>query len=361
MGRPAAPAPRLPAAPPETARTYLRPVGLTCGKAAEKLAAAGTARRLAGGPWFFAACEVVLRAPPKGIRRATAALEDIEAWAGRLEATQGDRLETQLERLTAPRFAPDGQQLKRPLIMGVIDMALSSDPLGGDLPEPPEAAVAHGRRLAAAGADLLEVVGQSVRHGADAVAPQAETDCILPLIRGLNDLAGVTISVDTLHSEVAMSALAAGAGMISDGAAPTGGPESLSATTVLRAQGGPADATAPASGREDLVFELFDQLEARIETRLSAGISRANLVVDPGSGPAGKDRDNTAILKELALFHGLGCPILLGLPVDAAAEEQGRKVALHALDQGIQILRTHDVSETRRVLDLWERLIASGR
>ena len=99
MSRPAKLEPRLPTTLSEPVRTYLRPVGLTCGKAAQKLAATGKARRLANGPWFFAACEVVLRAPSKGIKRATAALEDIESWADTLAAPQRDRLRAQLQRL----------------------------------------------------------------------------------------------------------------------------------------------------------------------------------------------------------------------------------------------------------------------
>ena len=354
MSRPAKPEPRLPAAVPEAARFYLRPVGLTCGKAAEKLAAAGKARRLAGGPWFFAACEVVLRAPPKGIRRTTAALEDIEAWADKLEAQQRERLGAQLERLAAPRHAPCGKPLTRPLVMGTIDVA------AGRFDS--QAVVAHGRWLAAAGADLLEIVSISGQHAADMIAPEDETARILPVIGGLADLAGLAVSVDTRSAEVAAKALAAGATMISDGALLPGDSRSLSATTLLRAQDKrrPGD-IEPVPDRDELVFQLFDRLEARVEAKLAAGIPLARLVIDPGVDCDGNDGDSNAILNELALFHGLGCPLLLGLPRDATTGDQGRKAVLRALDQGAQILRAQDVAEIRRVLDLWERLIASGK
>lgn len=360
MGRPATPVPRLPATLPETARTYLRPIGLTCGKAAEKLAAAGKARRLAGGPWFFAACEIVLRAPPKGIKRAAAAIEDIEAWTDRLETPLRNRLLAQLARLAAPRLAPGGGPLTRPMIMGVIEVTSGGEPGGGG-PFDPEAAVATGRRLAAAGADLLEVVAPSARLGADVITPRAEAMCILPVIQGLDDLAGIAISIDTRHAEVAEKALAAEASMISDGEVLAGGRRSLSATTVLRAQEDPADAMIPAPAQEELVFELFDRLEAQVEAKLTAGASHAQLVVDPGFRSAGDRESGVAALNELALFHSLGCPILFGLPAGIVGEDQARTVALRALDQGVQILRTHDVSETRQVLDLWERLIASAK
>jgi dihydropteroate synthase len=354
MSRPAKPKPRLPAALSEAARFYLRPVGLTCGKAAEKLAAAGKARRLAGGPWFFAACEVVLRAPPKGTRRTTAALEDIEAWADKLETQQRDRLGVQLERLAAPRYAPCGKPLTRPLVMGTIDVAADRSDS--------QAAVARGRWLAAAGADLLEVVSISGQHAANLVAPEDETARILPVIRGLADLAGLAVSIDTRSAEVAAKALAAGATMISDGALLPGDSLSLSATTLLRArEPGLPGVINPVPDRDEMVFKLFDRLEARVEANLAAGNPHARLVIDPGVDCDGNDGDSHAILNELALFHSLGCPLLLGLPLDATAGDQGRKAVLRALDQGAQILRAQDVTEIRRVLDFWERLIASGK
>lgn len=353
MSRPAASNIGLPAAVSEAARFYLRPVGLTCGKAADKLANSGKARRLAGGPWFFAACEVVLRAPPHETRRTTAALEDIEAWADRLPTEHRDRLRAQLERLVTPRLAPGLTPLARPLMMGIVDVASE----GFD----PEAAVAHGRWLAAAGADLIEIAGATAQHAAD-IAPADETERILSVVRGLADLAGLAISVDTRHAEAAAKALATGATMISDGALPPGDAQSLSATTLVHTRvWGLPGALDPAPDRNDLVFEVFDRLEARVEAILSAGIPHAQLVVDPGVDCHGNDGDNTAILNQLALFHSLGCTLLLGLPADGETGDHDRKAVLHALDQGAQILRTHDVTEVRRVLDHWERLIASGK
>ncbi len=357
MSRPAKRELRLPVTVPETARIYLRPVGLTCGKAAEKLAAAGTARRLAGGPWFFAACELVLRAPATGVRRATAALGEIESWADRLETPLRDRLRAQLDRLVAPRLAPDGGPLTRPLIMAVIDMTPGRDADIGD-PFDPAAAVATGHRLAGAGADVIEVASQSARLGAAAVTPHVEAERILPVIRGLDALAGITIAIDTRHTEVAVDALAAGATMISDGAVLAGTPASKTAMAVLRARDGVADAM---EAQEERVFDLFDGLEAQLEAKLTAGAARAQLVVDPRFSSAGEAESSVSGLKDLALFHGLGCPVLFTLPSDSVGEHQHHAATLGALDQGIQILRTQKVSETRQVVDLWERLIASGK
>jgi dihydropteroate synthase len=194
------------------------------------------------------------------------------------------------------------------------------------------------------------------------IAPEAQTARILPVIGGLADLAGLAVSVDTRSAEVAAKALAAGATMISDGALLPGDSRRLSATTLLRARERSLPGVIdPAPDREDMVFELFDRLEARVEANLAAGIPHARLVIDPGVDCDDNDGGSHAILNELALFHGLGCPLLLGLPRDAAAGDQGRKAVLRALDQGAQILRAQDVAEIRRVLDFWERLIASGK
>ncbi len=358
---PAAAGTGLPAALAETARIYLRPVGLTCGNAAEKFLAAGQAKRLAGGPWVFAACEVALRAP-EGIRRTVASLAEIEAWADRLAPPLRDGLSAQLGRLTVPRRAPGGGPLERPLIMGVVGVA--SDP---------EAAVARGRRLAAAGADILEIRGESPRPGASSV----EAAWVRKVLEGLAadpSFGRALLSVETRDPEVMAEALATGAAVVNDLPAPTGDRDNLAAAArsgaqvVLTHGRGESGATSHDPARADTPLEVFDALEVRIDACVAAGIPRARLIVDPGLGFAKRAEDNLAILRALALYHGLGCPVLLDVAREDVTDELDRDfpprgrlpgslaAAVHALDQGVQILKVRDVAEFRQALDLWQRL-----
>jgi dihydropteroate synthase len=122
---------------------------------------------------------------------------------------------------------------------------------------------------------------------------------------------------------------------------------------------------------EDAALDVFDELEARIQACADAGIGRHRLIVDPGIGFGKRRVHNLAILRSLALYHGLGCPLLLGVSRKSLSEGDGRlapkdrlptslAAAMHALTQGVQILRVHDVAETHRIVDFWQQLIDGG-
>jgi len=361
---PAAAGNGLPVTLAETARIYLRPVGLACGNTAEKFLAAGQAKRLAGGPWVFAACEVAVRAPEgiEGIRRAVASLAEIEAWVDRLAPRLRDGLSAQLGRLTGPRVAPGGGPLERPLIMSVVDA--SSDP---------EAAVAQGRHLAAAGADILEIGGEFESTAGSTLGVAR----LRPVLQGLAadpSLRRLVLSIDTRDLEILAEGLTAGATVINSLPAPAGSPRILAAIAESEAQvvlthgRSESGATSHDPRPADTPFEVFDVLETRIDACVAAGIPRARLIVDPGLGFGKRAEDDLAILRTLALYHGLGCPILLDVAREDAAGELDRAfpprgrlpgslaAAVHALDQGVQILKVRDVADFRQALDLWRRL-----
>jgi len=126
-----------------------------------------------------------------------------------------------------------------------------------------------------------------------------------------------------------------------------------------------------APGYDDVALDVFDYLESRIEVCVAAGIDRRRLTVDPGIGFGKRGRENRAVLRALALFHGLGCPILLGLSrkglgvggpalTPKQREPTSHGAAMHALSMGVQILRVHDVAGTRQVVELWRRLAEPG-
>lgn len=355
----------------EDARVYLRPLGLAGGAAGRRLVDGGGGRWLAGGPLAFAACEIVWRNGDE-IRRQVAGLNDIETWIKELGSAAGKSVAERLAALMAPRAVPGGGPLGRPLIMAVVNVTPDSFSDGGEFLDP-AAAVAHGRQLAAAGADILDIGGESVRPGAEAVAPEVEAARVGPVLDGLKS-AGPLLSIDTRKARVMTRALAAGATIINDVSALTHDPDSLAtaagsgaSVVLMHMQGSPATMNRDPA-YEDVVLDVFDFLAARVAACLAAGIPRERIIVDPGIGFGKKGAHNLAILRALALYQGLGCPVMVGVSrkgltgaLDRARAPKARlpgslAAALWALDRGVQILRVHDVAETRQAIDVWHGL-----
>jgi len=240
----------------------------------------------------------------------------------------------------------------------------------------PAVALAHCRALAAAGADILDIGGESTRPGAPPVQPAMELARVRPVLEGLRhmraELPGVALSIDTRHAEVMRAALETGVDIINDVTALAGDADSLAVAAASRArvvlmhmQGTPETMNL-APRYDDVALDVFDYLEARVEACVSAGIDRSRLIVDPGIGFGKRGRENREILRALTLFHGLGCPVLLGLSrkglgiaKDAPPREReaiSQAASMHALAQGVQMLRVHDVAATRQAVELWHRL-----
>ena len=284
--------------------------------------------------------------------------------------------ERALARLTAPRPAICGLTLDRPRIMGILNVTPDSFSDGGRHAGR-DAALARAQALLAAGADILDVGGESTRPGSDAVPEDEELARVLPVIAGLRD-AGVTapISIDTRKAAVAEAALAAGADLWNDVSALGHDPDSLARAAasgrpvcLMHAQGDPKTMqAAPAYG--DVLLEVADYLEARVAAAEAAGIPRGRILVDPGIGFGKTVAHNLALIRGLALLHGTGCAILFGASrkrfIGALGEAPdplerlpgSLAVALEALRQGAQVLRVHDVAETRQALALWSALNA---
>ncbi len=324
-----------------------RPLAILSGPAARTAVAAGQARPLAGGPLAFTLVET-----PAGIIPAAALAPD--------------------HPLTAARAPWAGFDLSRPIIMGIVNVTPDSFSDGGDHAQA-DAAIAHGRRLLAEGADILDIGGESTRPGAEPVPVETEIARVVPVIRALAAQRAV-ISIDTRHAAVMKAAAGAGARIINDVTALTGDPDSLSVAAatglpvvLMHIQGEPQTMqVAPRYG--DVTAEVFDWLSARIGAAVAAGIARDRIAIDPGIG-FGKDLGhNVDLLAHTAALHGLGCPILIGVsrkrfiaslskgeaPKDRVAGSIA--TALHTLGQGVHILRVHDVAATVQAVAVWQAL-----
>lgn len=277
-----------------------------------------------------------------------------------------------LDALTAPRPPLMGLALDRPRVMGIVNATPDSFSDGGRY-DP----TVHVRDLARAGAEILDIGGESTRPGAHEVAPAEETARILPAIRAAQGLAPV--SVDTRKAAVAQVALQAGAGMVND----VSGLDFDPALARVVAQAGVPLCLMHAQGLpqtmqddpryDDVLLDVYDALALRIARARAAGIAADRIVIDPGIGFGKTEAHNLAILRRISLYHGLGCPILLGVSRkrfvgtigggQAAADRMAGTLALTvaAVAQGVQIHRVHDVAEHAQGLRLIAALNDNGK
>jgi dihydropteroate synthase len=353
----------------DAASLWLRPVGLLRGSAAGAAVEAGCALPLAGGNLAFALIEA-LALRDGMLVAAPSTLAALHGWAGTQGAAMTARVAGQLAALTAKRPAWAGLTLDRPLVMGIVNVTPDSFSDGGDFADP-ASAVAAGRAMLAAGADIIDIGGESTRPGAAPVPQEEEIGRVAPVIAALAD-SGAVVSIDTRHAAVMEAALAKGARIVNDVSALTGDPasravvaRSAAAVVLMHMKGEPATmqrepvyANAP--------IEVADYLASRIADCAAAGIAADRIVVDPGIGFGKLKAHNLEILERIALLHTLGCGLLVGVSrksligaLSNAAPPNERLPgslagALHGLSQGVQILRVHDVAATRQAIAIWQ-------
>jgi dihydropteroate synthase len=348
---------------------WLRPLGLLRGAAAQAMLAEGEAIALAGGTLAFPLVEALALQDGR-LLSAVASVAALRRWAVEQEAALAERVAVQFAALAAARLPWAGFALDRPLIMGVLNVTPDSFSDGGDFNDPARA-IEAGRAMLAAGADIIDVGGESTRPGAAPLSQEAEIARIAPIIAALAE-AGAAVSVDTRHAAVMAAALEKGARIVNDITALTGDPaaarivaRSDAALVLMHMQG------EPRTMQRDPVYanaplEIAAYLAARIADCAAAGIAPERIVVDPGFGFGKTVAHNLELLERLALLHALGTGILLGVSrkstigtVSNVAEPKGRLAgslagALYGLSQGANILRVHDVAETRQAIAVWQ-------
>ena len=345
-------------------RLYLKPVGL-------EPAGRGASRVLAGGPLGFFQCELLWRtaARPGEVSRCLASVDALEAWARSEGGSVLRWFDGALKCLTQPRSGMGGLSFDRPSLMGVLNVTPDSFSDGGAFLDP-AVAIAHGRRMVEAGAAIVDVGGESTRPRSDGTAVEDELARVVPVVSALAS-SSVFVSIDSRRARVTAAALDAGAALVNDVSALTADADSLALVAarkvpvvLMHMRGEPATmhlktdyAHAP--------LDIYDDLAARIEACAAAGIAAERIVVDPGLGFAKNSAQNAQVMAELALYHGLGSAVAVGASrkglvsaIKRGSTPQERlpaslAAALLALDQGVQILRVHDVAETAQALAVW--------
>ena len=346
-------------------RTLLRPTGFVDSPFGHD----GKVARLAGGLSWFASVELL---SVEGNKRVSTELVSVEG----IESRFDDDMARQWDALTGARpplqLGERTVRLDQPQVMGIVNATPDSFSDGGQFADAASAAAA-GADMAAQGAAMIDVGGESTRPGAKLVWEGDEIERIVPVVSQLA-AGGAAVSADTRKAQVMTAALEAGARMINDVSALSyddGGAGVIAAAGVpvvlMHHQGAP-ETMQDDPRYDDVLVEVYLWLEERIEAAEKAGISRDKILIDPGFGFGKNVAHNLELMNGLALLHSLGCPLVVGasrkrtigaLSNEAPADKRlGGSIAfaLKAVEQGAQIVRVHDVAETMQALRIWRDL-----
>lgn len=260
------------------------------------------------------------------------------------------------------------------LIMGIVNVTPDSFSDGGRFVHADDA-IAHGLRLRAEGASLLDVGGESTRPGAERVDPRVERERVLPVVRALAE-AGAAVSIDTMNATTALAAVEAGARIVNDVSGGLADPDMLTAVAstdadvVLGHWRGPSAAMYARAEYDDVVRDVLRELGERVAAAAAAGIPPARVVVDPGIGFGKRGPQNWDVLRALPRIAGLGHRVVVGTsrkrflaevmsadgtPDDPGVTEQRRDLAtavtsVLSAQAGAWAVRVHDVGATRDAL-----------
>ena len=329
----------------------------------------GKVARLAGGLNWFAAVELIRVEHDSHIGTELVPAEGVEDRFDEDMARQWSALTA----LRAPlQLGERTVRLDQPQVMGIVNATPDSFSDGGQFANAAAAAEA-GADMAGQGAAIIDVGGESTRPGARSIWEGDEIERVVPVIRQLA-AAGTAVSCDTRKADVMTAAVEAGARMINDVSGLTydqrsaGVAASLNVPVVLMHHQGDPQTMQDDPRYDDVLVEIYLWLEERIAAAVDAGVRRENILVDPGFGFGKNVGHNLELMNGLALFHSLGCPVVVGasrkrtigaLSGEAPADKRlGGSIAfaMKAVDQGAQVVRVHDVVETVQALRVWRSL-----
>jgi dihydropteroate synthase len=269
---------------------------------------------------------------------------------------------------------------EKTLVMGILNVTPDSFSDGGNF-ENTEDAVYHAMVMQREGADIIDVGGESTRPGAKQISIEEELNRVIPVVEHLVKKLKIPVSVDTYKSEVAKQVLDLGADMINDITALRGDEKLVKIISdynvpvcLMHMKGTPQNMQIDPE-YDDVVLEIKDFLKERVEYAISNGVKKENIIVDPGLGFGKRTgqgiEDNSDILGRLREIKSLGYPVLIGasrktfignlfgknkpLPVEERLEGSLAAATLAVLN-GANIIRAHDVLETRECVDLIDRI-----
>ena len=349
---------------------YTRPCNFHYGNYARNLIAKKKAFPLAGNLNIaFDKLEIFERKKRGIVKSNFYSIFDIK----KLNKKKREKINSDIKSIVSKRKDILKLKFNKPQIMGVLNVTPDSFYDGGKNSKT-QMAISQAHRLIADGADIIDIGGESSKPGAVPVTAEQEIERVIPVIKEVSGF-GVPISIDTQKSSVMEAAVIAGASIVNDISALSADPKSLRLlrelgvpVILMHMQGTPVDMQnnpyyqfAP--------LDILEYLRNRIDVCLESGISLSNIIVDPGIGFGKNLNHNVALLNRLSLFHNLRVPIAIGvsrksfiasLNEDEPPDQRlagSLAMAIWACQQGVQILRVHDVAETKQALKIYKAVV----
>lgn len=347
-------------------KIYLRPHGFLSSEDALREIKAGFALPLAGGALAFTFLEIIQRYDDGQVTSRSVRVCDL---SGMMLLIGQDRL----RRLTEARAPLAGLTFNTPRLMGILNITPDSFSDGGRFPTQAEA-ISAGEAMRASGAEIIDVGGESTRPGAHPVDLRQECERVCLVVEALADTG--LVSIDTRKAGVFEAAHERGARMWNDVSALSHDSGALTAASqtsahvvLMHAQGSPETMQA-APVYQNALLDVYDYLQNRIAVCEAAGMPRSRIIVDPGIGFGKTAAHNLELMQGLALFHALGCIVMLGasrksfigaLDANAAVDHRlagSLAAVLAGAERGVQLFRVHDVDETRQALKVFNSVTA---
>ncbi len=324
-----------------------------------------------GGQTPFLAIELLLREGTRFLLQRTVSVAGLLDWVQDNCPTQLQRAKMLLHFLQRPRLEFSGLSLRVPQIMAIVNVTPDSFSDGRTRLDP-AVAVRDAIALWEAGATILDIGGESTRPGAEPVSEDEELRRVIPVIEGLRaaKIDGLRLSIDTRHARVMRAAVDAGADIINDVCALMGKGALETAVqcgvpVILMHMQGTPQTMQQHPHYDNVVLDVYDALERRVEACVQAGLARDLICVDPGIGFGKTRAHNVQLLDRQAVLQGLGCPVLLGVSrksfIDPQCGPQDRlpgslACVLDGWGKGTRFFRVHDVAETAQALRIFRAI-----
>ena len=356
-----------------TDKIYVQPLGLVRGP----IHCDRVFKNLTGGNIYFAAVRIISRTK-QGLEEKIVSIVDLDNFFKKKSTTVAEKIKTILNNIESPRGAlmlNNGSVIgwKKPVIQGVLNVTPDSFSDGGQYSDI-ELARPHAHEMISAGADIIDIGGETTKPGAQSVSIKSEKDRVLPVIKNLATL-NFPLSIDSRNAEVMNDAIQNGAHIINDISALGHDLKSIGVVKkedvpiiLMHAQGAP-EIMQNNPQYSHILLDIYDYLESRIKMCIDAGIDKNKIIADPGIGFGKNLKHNMNLIRSVSIFHTLGFPILLGLSrkrfikdlsgKNDSKERLGGTVAssMYAIMQGVQVLRIHDVNELRQSIKIFNCLL----
>lgn len=356
-------------------KIYLEPLGITRGLTASSK----YFRNMQNAGYFYSHLKIIIR-NDHSLNEEIISVTDFGDYLSQKDKNDSQEIQNlieKIERVREPLKLKDGLEInfKKPIIQGVLNVTPDSFSDGGKFNKF-GAAIEQIDAMISDGANIIDIGGESTKPGAKPVSSNEELSRVIPVINTVNDK-NIPISIDSRNSQIMKKALEAGAHIVNDVSALEYDDQSLSLVRdenvpviLMHAQGTPE--TMQDNPHYQCVYlDIYDYLEERIEICLQNGVSRNNIIVDPGIGFGKTVNHNLQVLKHIAVLHGLGVPILIGVSRKSfIGKINGEEIpvnrvhgsisaAQYCVDRGVQIMRVHDVKETKQAIAITQNILTS--